>query len=128
MQNVGIRNVRISNSKDGPGIVLTPLRMFSFTDCTMYAWCDTKDGTQLVIIDSIPSNGNMSKDDLLTVKELTDQANESAVKAQQAASDAETAAKNINDKTVLATADGINFSINRNNGLSVSVENTESEK
>lgn len=121
IQNISIDNILVSEKKDSDyGFVLKPLSALSFSGSLYAKSQNPRVNTQVVIADFINSSNGVSEQDIANIQAIAINASKSAEEAQQAASNANAAVDRINNKTIMATADGINFKLNKNNGLSVS--------
>ena len=131
IQNTSSYEVLIASSKDGPGLILLPMKCIAFEGVLFAKSATSKTEGQVTVVDFVATGGGggISQSDLQAIKQIASTASESATTAQKAASDANAAVDRINNKTIAGIADGVTFSINRNNGLTVStsVDNAESE-
>ena len=131
IQNTSVYKVLIASSANGPGLILNPMKCIAFEGVLFAKSATSKAEGQITVVDFVATGGGggISQSDLQDIKQIASTASESATAAQKAASDANAAVDRINNKTIAGVADGVTFSINRNNGLTVStsVDNAESE-
>ncbi len=131
IQNTGIYKVLIASSANGPGLILDTMKCIAFEGVLFAKSARLKANGQITVVDFVATGGGggISQSDLQSIKQIASTASESAASDQKAAEDANAAVDRINNKTIAGIADGIAFSINRNNGLTVStsVDNAESE-
>lgn len=132
IQNTGSYEVMVASSADGPGLILNPMKCIVFEGVLFAKSATSKTEGRITVVDfaATGGGGGISQADLQSIKAIANTASESAVVAQKAAADANAAVDRINNKTIAGIADGVTFSINKNNGLTVStcVDSAESEE
>lgn len=127
IQNTSVYKVLVASSANGPGLILNPMKCIAFEGVLFAKSARPKANGQITVVDFVATGGGggISQSDLQVIKQIASNASESAASAQKAAEDANAAVDRINNKTILATANGISFSISKENKLGVSV--TEGE-